>query len=206
MKRLHLSLIYLLLLSLNWPADASVPLGNNRKGVNGKYDMYGCMQSNDYYVVNFAAYQLDSTQHTKKTLPQAECINIPMTGETQISIDLLDMDVRKKPVALQIVDESGQSIAEIPSAIAKHGVLTTSVNFKGAGKYRAILSVNDSDLHTPPTISALHIPLSVALGVEQASSSGEGLLIILLLTALSIVALAYYIPRLLKPAKTALAD
>ena len=75
--------------------------------------MYGCMQSNDFYVINFAAYQLASGQAKDgKGLPEAECIDLPMTGKTRISVDLLDLDVRKKPVALKILREDGQVIAE----------------------------------------------------------------------------------------------
>jgi hypothetical protein len=105
-------LIFSLVLVLMGQAFASVPLGGNRKGVGGSYDMYGCMQSNDYYVVNFAAYQVNPNQaNDSRSLPEAECIDLPTTGKTQIAIDLLDLDVRKKPVALKILREDGQPIA-----------------------------------------------------------------------------------------------
>ena len=109
MKTFRAYLIFTLLFASIGQAGASVPLGGNRKGNGGSYDLYGCMQSNDYYVVNFAAYQLDPSQaKDSKTLPQAECIDLPMTGKTQISIDILDLDVRKKPVALKILREEGK--------------------------------------------------------------------------------------------------
>ena len=200
MKLFHSCLIFILLLAITCQANASVPLGGNRKGVGGSYDMYGCMQSNDYYVVNFAAYQMVPDQiPDSKSLPQAECIDLPMSGKTQISIDLLDLDVRKKPVALKILREDGQSITELPMAIVKHGVLSITVDFKTAGKYQAVLTVDDNDLHTPIETSALHIPLSVALISEQNSGAGNGLLILLLVTAIFVTALAYYVPRWLKP-------
>ncbi len=102
MKTTRFFLMLTLLLSALGQADASVPLGGNRKGAGGSYDMYGCMQSNDYYVVNFAAYQLGPNQAAgSKNLPEAECVDLPATGKTQVSIDLLDLDVRKKPVALK---------------------------------------------------------------------------------------------------------
>jgi len=199
MKRFNLSLMFILILTSAWQASASVPLGGNRKGVGGSYDMYGCMQSNDYYVINFAAYQLDPNQaQNSKNLPQAECIDLPLSGKTQISIDLLDLDVRKKPVALKIVQEDGQTIADLPMAVVKHGVLSTTVDFKMAGNYQAILTVDDTDLHTPMETSALRIPLTVAVVSEQ-SGVGTGLLILLLVTAILVGALAYYIPRWLKP-------
>ncbi|WP_347987666.1 hypothetical protein [Methylomonas sp. AM2-LC] len=198
MKTYHSYLIFTLLFITIGQAGASVPLGGNRKGNGGSYDMYGCMQSNDYYVVNFAAYQLDPSQaKDSKSLPVAECIDLPMTGKTQISIDLLDLDVRKKPVALKILREDGQTVAELPMAIVKQGVLSTTVDFKTSGKYLAVLTVDDTDLHTLPEVSALHIPLTVALVTEP--SGGQNSLLILFIIGIIVAGSAYFVPRLLKP-------
>lgn len=192
-------LIFTLLFVAMGQAYASVPLGGNRKGAGGSYDMYGCMQTNDYYVVNFAAYQIASGQvKDSRSLPEAECIDLPTTGKTQIAIDLLDLDVRKKPVALKILREDGQTIAELPMAIVKQGVLSMMVDFKAAGKYQAVLTVDDNDLHTPLAVSALHIPLTVALVTEQPGGQ-IGLLILFAVFGLLIAAAAYFVPRLLKP-------
>ncbi|CAD6880975.1 hypothetical protein [Methylomonas albis] len=197
--------VVLLLCSCVWQASASVPLGGNRKGVGGAFDMYGCMQSNDYYVVNFAAYQFDPTQaKDTKTLPTAECIDIPLVGKTQLTLDLLDRDVRKKQVALKILREDGQTIAALPMAVAKQGVISVSVDFKTPGKYQAVLTVMDTDLNMAPEISALQIPLTVALVVEQ-SASEKPLWIFFLVIGLLVAGLAYFLPRLLtaKPADAA---
>jgi hypothetical protein len=200
MKCLRYGLVSMILLFAMGSVDASVPLGGNRKGVGGSYDMYGCMQTNDYYVVNFAAYQTTSTPQAKdnKSLPFAECIDLPSIGKTQIAIDLLDLDVRKKPVALKILREDGQTISELPMAIAKNGVISTSVDFKTAGKYKAIVFVDDKDMHTPLDISALHIPLTVALVTEQ-SNGQTGLLVLMIVISLLVAGAAYFVPRLLKP-------
>ncbi|QPK62603.1 hypothetical protein IVG45_17370 [Methylomonas sp. LL1] len=189
----------ILILAAIGQAGASVPLGGNRKGVGGSYDMYGCMQSNDYYVVNFAAYQFDPKQ-TKdpKNLPSAECIDIPLTGKTQITLDLLDRDVRKKLVSLKILREDGQIIAELPMPIAKQGVVSATVDFKAAGKYQAVLYVNDTDLNIPPETGALTIPLTVALVTEQSGGQGSLLIFFGLIAAL-IAGLAFFVPRFLKP-------
>jgi hypothetical protein len=195
-------LIFILLLTLSGQAAGSVPLGGNRKGAGGSYDMYGCMQSNDYYAVNFAAYQFDPTQaKDNKSLPEAECIDLPKTGKTQIAIDLLDMDVRKKPVALKILREDGQTTAELPMAVVKQGVLSLTVDFNTVGKYQAVLSVDDSDLHTPPEVSALHMPLTVGLVSTQAGGQ-KGLWVLFAIIGICIAVSAYYLPRLLKPQPT----
>ncbi|MCK9608084.1 MAG: hypothetical protein M0R33_16700 [Methylomonas sp.] len=192
-------LIFTLLFVAIGQASASVPLGGNRKGVGGNYDMYGCMQSNDYYVANFSAYQISPDQaKDSRSLPEAECIDLPKTGKTQIAIDLLDLDVRKKPVALKILLEDGKTIAELPMAIVKQGVLSITVDFKTAGKYQAVLTVDDKDLHTPLAVSALNIPITVAMVAEQ-SGGQNGLLILISVIGLLVVAAAYFVPRLLKP-------
>lgn len=199
MKIFHILLIFTLSMIFNFEAVASVPLGGNRKGTGGNYDMYGCMLSNDYYVVNFAAYQYDPNQaKDAKSLPQAECVDLPTTGKTQISIDLLDMDIRKKPVALKIMREDGQTLAELPMAVVKQGVLSTTVDFKAAGKYQALLTVEDSDLRMPLDVTELHIPITVAL-ISETSGAGNGLMILLAVIAVVVALSAYYLPRLLKP-------
>jgi len=199
MKTARTLLAFIMLLVAIVEAHASVPLGGNRKGVGGSYDMYGCMHANDYYVVNFAAYQLGTNEAIDlKNLPAAECNDIPNTGKTQISIDLLDLDVRKKPIALKILREDGQTIAELPMSVVKQGVLSLTVDFKSAGKYQAVISVDDTDLHTSPDVSALHIPLTVALVTEQ-SGDKSGLMIVFAIVGIAILASAYYVPRLLKP-------
>lgn len=198
MKSLYIKLIYILLLIFAQQLAASVPLGGNRKGAGGSYDMYGCMLSNDYYVVNFAAYQIDAAEMSdKKRLPQAECIDLPVVGKTQIAIDLLDLDVRKKPVALKVLQEDGQVIADLPMAVVKNGVLSTTLDFKAAGKYQAVLTVDDKDLRMPLELTALRIPLTVALVSEQ-SADGNGLLILFAVVVVIIIAAAYFVPRLLK--------
>lgn len=192
-------LIFTVLITVVSQAYASVPLGGNRKGVGGSYDMYGCMQTNDYYAVNFAAYQISPDQaKDNRSLPEAECIDLPKIGNTQIAIDLLDLDVRKKPVALKILQEDGKVIAELPMAVVKQGVLSTTVDFKATGKYQAVLTVDDKDLHTPLTVSALHIPISVGL-VAEPTGGQNGWLILLLILGLFVAVAAYFVPRLLKP-------
>lgn len=199
MNIFHILLIFTLSMIFSFEAVASVPLGGNRKGTGGNYDMYGCMLSNDYYVVNFAAYQYDPNQPIDaKSLPQAECVDLPTTGKTQISIDLLDMDIRKKPVALKIIREDGQTLAELPMAVVKQGVLSTTVDFKAAGKYQALMTVEDSDLRMPLDVTALHIPITVAL-ISETSGAGNGLMILLAVIAIVVALSAYYLPRLLKP-------
>jgi hypothetical protein len=161
MKRFNLCFKSLLLLLLASSAFASVPLAP-RMGAGGKIDMFGCMQSNDFYIANFAAYPL-SQQKDKKTLIVPQCQDLPYTGNTQITLDLLDRDVRRKPVWLKIFDNHMALISQTEPAVEKQGVITATVNFPHQGQYEVVLYVEDKDLNVAPEISALHIPLSVAI-------------------------------------------
>lgn len=180
-------------------AESSVPLGAPKKAAGGKRDMFGCLQSNDYYVANFAAYQID-LQKLKETkrLPEAECVDLPQTGPTQISVDMLDRDVRHKEVSLRVVRGDGQVIAESPPTLAKQGVLTVQVDFKSPGKYEVRVLVKDRDLNIPPETSALLIPLSVALPPDIPAPKG-GLAVFFLSIGALAGGVAWLLPRLLKP-------
>lgn len=158
---IHFSLKTLLLLVLAWSAFASVPLAP-RVGAGGKMDMFGCMQSNDFYIANFAAYPI-SQQKDNKTLIVPQCQDLPQIGNTQITLDLLDKDVRRKLIWLKVFDNHNALIAETQPDIKKQGVITIPVNFPHQGHYEVVLYVEDTDLNIAPEISALHIPLAVAV-------------------------------------------
>ena len=126
-----LKIALLFLLTAN--ALASVPLAP-RTGVGGKIDMFGCMQTNDFYIANFAVYPI-SQMKDKKTTIAGLCEDLPYLGNAQITIDLLDRDVRRKPVWLKVFDSKKNLIAQTEPKIEKQGVLTTTVNFEKQGKY-----------------------------------------------------------------------
>ncbi|MEQ1530895.1 MAG: hypothetical protein ABL925_16385 [Methylococcales bacterium] len=179
-------------------AMASVPLAP-RVGAGGKMDMYGCMQSNEYYIANFAAYQRDPQQPpSEKTLQTALCQEIPSAGATQVTVDLLDRDVRNKPVVLKVLDSTGKVLAETPATVAKQGVITVNADFPRAGNYEAVVYVDDTDMHVAQATSALHIPLSVALVTAGPSASITNLLLIVLGVGGGALGLGKLLPRILK--------
>lgn len=200
MKKLTTSLLaFLALFIFQMNAESSVPLGAPKKAAGGKRDMFGCLQSNDYYVANFAAYQTDPQKLKEtKTLPEAECVDLPLTGLTQISVDMLDRDVRHKEVALRVLRSDGQVVAETQPAVAKQGVLSVSADFKAPGKYELVVLVNDKDLNMPPEASALRIPLSVAVPPDIPAPKG-GLAVFFVSIGLLVGGLAWFVPRMLKP-------
>jgi len=179
---------------------ASVPLGAPKKAAGGKADLYGCMQSNDYYIANFAAYQLDVNRaENDRTLPEPECVDLPRIGKTQIAVDMLDRDVRRKPVAMKITAADGRVLAETPMAAPKQGVLSTEVNFHSPGHYQIALYINDTDLNLPLETGALRIPLAVAVAPQDKPAPQGGLTFLFVGLGLCIAAVGWLTPRLLKP-------
>lgn len=179
-------------------AECSVPLGAPKKAAGGKRDMFGCLQANDYYVANFAAYQIDPQKLKEtKALPEAECVDLPLAGPTQIAVDMLDRDVRHKEVALRVLRADGQVVTETPPTVAKQGVVSAQVDFKAPGKYEVRVLVKDADLNIPPETSALRIPLSVALAPDIPAPKG-GLTVFFVSIGALVGGIAWLLPRLLK--------
>jgi hypothetical protein len=176
MKPFNFLLKIFLLFWLFSPIFASVPLAP-RSGASGKMDMFGCMQSNDFYIANFAAYPL--SQLKDKTPLAPYCLDLAYTGKTQITLDLLDRDVRRKNIWLKVFDAHRNLVAQTSPKIEKQGVITTTVDFANQGKYDVVLYVEDYDLNTAPEMSALHIPVMVAVtAVGEPASAGSFLKVI----------------------------
>lgn len=187
----------LLLLLLNQIAFASVPLAP-RMGADGKMDMFGCMQSNDYYIANFAVYPITQQQTDGKKIIVPYCQDLPFVGNSQLSLDLLDRDVRRKNVWLKVFDKQQNLVAQTEPTIAKQGVITTAVNFPHQGQYDVVLYVEDNDLHSNLDNSALHIPLKVAMpATGEPASGGDFLKVIIGISGLALL-LGFLLPRYLK--------
>jgi hypothetical protein len=184
-------------------ASASIPLAP-RMGAGGKMDMFGCMLSNDFYIANFAAYQTDPQQPKNAKVMQVPlCQEIPKAGNTQITVDMLDRDVRQKAVTLKVFNSDKQLLAETPAKVLKQGYISTSVNFPKPGYYDLVAYVNDQDLKIAPELSALHIPLTVAIVVPGPSASLGNFLTIVLGIGAFALGLGVLVPRLMKSQATA---
>lgn len=195
-SRIPLFIVLFLSCSL---AFASVPLGAPRKAPGGKLDLFGCVQSNEYYIVNFAAYQTDPNRaKDDRSILAAECVDLPRIGPTQITLDLLDRDVRRKQVSIKVLRNDGQAILETPMSGVKQGVVSTTVDFRSPGLYEVVLSVNDTDLNVRPEVSALHIPLAVAVARELPPPK-NGLSFLFVALAAVALMLAWLLPRFLRP-------
>jgi hypothetical protein len=120
-------------------------------------------------------------------------------GAAQITIDLLDRDVRRKPVWVKVFDSKKNVIAETTPKIEKQAVISLPVNFQSQGKYDVVLYVEDDDLHTKPEMSALHIPLVVAMTVAGEPESAGGFLKVALIVVVFAFGIGFLVNRQLKP-------
>ena len=127
------------------------------------------------------------------------CEDLPYLGNAQITIDLLDRDVRRKPVWLKVFYSKKNLIAQTEPKIEKQGVLTTTVNFEKQGKYDVVLYIEDANLNTAPETSALHIPLIVAMTVAGEPQSAGGFLKIALIVVAFAFGIGFFVNRQLKP-------
>ncbi len=140
-----------------------------------------CLEGNDFYAVHFSAFQPgmqkgESSQFTKY------CQEIPATGATYLSIDLLDRDTRKIPIALRVVEEEFsedngrppkelRTVAELPAKVYPNGTADIQANFAQPGHYALIASFGEEALSED---DHLRIPFTVAIeGAGQANWLGR---------------------------------
>lgn len=186
-----------LLFVLTSTVFASVPLAP-RAGMGGKIDMFGCMQTNDFYIANFAVYPTSQIKD-KKTSIAGLCGDLPYLGNAQMTIDLLDRDVRRKPVWVKVFDSKKNVIVQTQPKVEKQAVISLPVNFQNQGKYDVVLYVEDADLNTAPEMSALHIPLVVAMTVAGEAESASGFLKVALIVVAFAFGIGFLVNRQLKP-------
>jgi hypothetical protein len=200
MKTSQFVWIFILLTASIAQAFASIPLGVGRKTATGTVEMYGCLQANDYYIINFAAYPVAATKSKKPVV--AECVNLSATGKTIISLDLLDRDLRHKKIAIEIIDGNGQVLQKTPFDIPNQGVATAQVDFPKSGKYNVVLHVEDPETKLDNSLSALQIPVTVAMPSAEPAARNT-MTAFFTLIVLLIIGFAVAIPRLLKNEKPA---
>jgi hypothetical protein len=73
------------------------------------------------------------------------------------------------------------------------------VNFQNQGKYDVVLYVEDADLNTAPEMSALHIPLIVAMTVAGEPESTGGFFKVALIVVVFAFGIGFLVNRQLKP-------
>ncbi|MGH8587184.1 MAG: hypothetical protein ACREWE_13745 [Gammaproteobacteria bacterium] len=107
-----------------------------------------CVVSNDGYDVHFTAYARASPEHGmpgEAEPPVPFCQDIPATGPTHLTLDLMNREARTRPVAVRVVREGGDDdpqasvpkspLLEVPSKIYPTGVVEGDVGLDEPGEY-----------------------------------------------------------------------
>ncbi|ADJ29782.1 hypothetical protein [Nitrosococcus watsonii] len=156
-----------------------------------------CVTKAKGYVVHFTAYQRaekgGKEEEGKKKLEfERFCHNLPITGTTLITIDLVDHYTRSRPVALRIVEtasgeEQGtvtetRTLVELPEKNYRAGLLETQVDFNKRGVYAAVLTIGGEEISIP-----------IRVGIKEEASLARRLLpIIFGILILAALGYAFY--------------
>ncbi len=130
-----------------------------------------CLVASDFYIVHLTAFQNpknDSSAQALRGAFSSFCQEIPATGQTFISMDLLDRDARQLPVEIRVVEAAEsmgtgewtdiETIARVAPRVYKNGVAEVVVDFKRPGNYAVKLMVGDDRF-----ADEIRIPLKVAI-------------------------------------------
>ena len=138
-----------------------------------------CLMASDFYAVHFTALQ-HGRQDGEGTDFVKYCQDIPSTGKTYLTIDLLDRESRGLPIGLRIVEEElsddGKTIkqqstlVEVPPRVYKNGVADAHADLSRPGHYALLVTFGDDAEATED--DRLKIPFNVGVAGSAAPSQG----------------------------------
>ncbi len=175
-----LTIAFLLILGMShttsWAATARDKNSGQQMYPGASMD---CLITNDFYAVHFTALQ-HGRQDKETTDFVKYCQEIPGTGKTYLTIDLLDRDARTQELGLRIVEEEysedGKSyktlttLREAASRIYKNGVADIHADLDHPGHYALMVTFGDEAQATED--DRLRIPFSVGLPSPNAPQQG----------------------------------
>lgn len=154
-------------------------------GMGGNSD---CSMERGQFIIHFSAYQhatagaasqlaqlkdlkdadLKRYVDAMKQEFQSYCRDIPNTGKATLTFDLISDGLRGIPVAVRVVEASERSdsgtVLYIPQQVYPSGVVRAETEFAKAGKYQAIVEVQEHHADRSPLVGA----------AEAASYSHDG--------------------------------
>jgi len=136
----------------------------------------GCLVGNDFYAVHFTAIQ-EGRQQGERTDFTKYCQEVPAVGKTYLSIDLLDRDVRKTPIALKVIEEEfsedgGRPPKEIrvlnesAAKIYSNGVADIPANINQPGHYALVATIGEDAVSEDD-----HLRIPFTVGLEGAAKA-----------------------------------
>jgi hypothetical protein len=157
----------LLLTPLLWAtspfASDEGEIPGSSKGDNYRLSDSDCMKYKGDYLINFTAYNPDvvwERDHDihKKGSYRKLCQEIPALGKSYLSMDLNDA-LLDKPVRIRVINAaSKEPLFEGVFQTYPDGTINAEVNFTTAGRYIAILEIDDKAGEKPQVI---RLPLIV---------------------------------------------
>ncbi len=140
-----------------------------------------CLISTDLHIVHFSAFQ-PAAEGSKAENFQRYCRELPRVGTAYLSIDFVDRDVRRLPIALKVVEEDTQgavlrTLSELPAKTYPQGVASVQVAFDRVGHYALLLQFQGGEL-----ADELRIPITVGLSfvpmwLRVATGTGIGVVV-----------------------------
>jgi hypothetical protein len=105
-----------------------------------------CLKTSDFYSVHLTTYYLAASgdgaldpKEKAKRRYDPYCDRIPGTGQVMFTVDLMEQDTRKMPVALSLSQYSSEGrlalVKGLPPSLHPGGVLTLDVPIAERGKY-----------------------------------------------------------------------
>jgi len=131
-----------------------------------------CVVSNDGYDVHFTAYARVSPEDGmpgEAEPPVQFCQDLPATGPTHLTLDLMNREARTRPVALRVVREGDDDdpqasvpkspLLDVPSKLYPTGVVEADVGLDEPGEYAVLVDFDKGAGHGQGQV---RIPLRVA--------------------------------------------
>jgi len=131
-----------------------------------------CVVSNDGYDVHFTAYARvppEDGMPGEAEPPVQFCQDLPATGPTHLTLDLMNREARTRPVALRVVREGDDDdpqasvpkspLLDVPSKLYPTGVVEADVGLDEPGEYAVLVDFDKGAGHGQGQV---RIPLRVA--------------------------------------------
>ena len=117
-----------------------------------------CVQKTGNWLVHFTVYEPELD-------PAGEyCRDVPKAGPMIVVFDLVDLELRKLPMDLQIVklaDGGQEPVHHVPAVAYPNGVLNTELTVAEPGRYAAILTPEGR----PPVVFPMRIEMQMPVWI-----------------------------------------